>query len=359
MVGFDGFVDAIIQVVDKRYDSERFEAVATIERFGQKVLAAAGRSSNYELVVKTEKLGGNGPIMANALASLGLAVTYVGALGYPKRHHVFDGLAKRVECFSIAEAAHTDALEFADGKLMLGRMASLKDVSWQRIRQVIGADRFASIVARSGLIAMVNWTMLPMINGIWRGIIDELLSQVPQLGDGQTGGRQVFIDLADPEKRTAEDLRGALELCAAFQPYADVTLGLNLKESTQVAAVLGLDAPVDAEAAIESTAVAIREKLNIHIVVIHPRGNVAAATVVDGATRSVSFVGPLVAQPQLSTGAGDNFNAGFCVARLAGLPIDEALCVGTAASGYYVRHAASPTLNRLADFCDHLPEPED
>ena len=35
------------------------------------------------------KLGGNGPIMANALASLGLRVTYLGNLGYPNLHPVF------------------------------------------------------------------------------------------------------------------------------------------------------------------------------------------------------------------------------------------------------------------------------
>ena len=55
----------------------------TIGAIGQKILNASGQSSNYELVVKQRKLGGNGPIMANALACLGLDVTYLGNLGYP------------------------------------------------------------------------------------------------------------------------------------------------------------------------------------------------------------------------------------------------------------------------------------
>ena len=57
--------------------------IRTIDDLGAKISNAAGESSNYELVVKQMKLGGNGPIMANALASLGVAVTYVGNLGYP------------------------------------------------------------------------------------------------------------------------------------------------------------------------------------------------------------------------------------------------------------------------------------
>src|SRR5581483_1284024 len=70
VVGLDGFVDEIIAVVDKRQDNVRFDAVKTIGHLGAKINAAIGQSSNYELVVKQMKLGGNGPIMANALASM-------------------------------------------------------------------------------------------------------------------------------------------------------------------------------------------------------------------------------------------------------------------------------------------------
>src|SRR5205814_8262600 len=65
-VGLDGFVDEIIAVVDKRHDGGKFDPVKTIGHLGAKITAAAGESSNYELVVKQRKLGGNGPIMANA-----------------------------------------------------------------------------------------------------------------------------------------------------------------------------------------------------------------------------------------------------------------------------------------------------
>src|SRR5689334_8500444 len=84
MIGLDGFVDEIIAVVDKRRSLDDFDRIKTIDQFGKKILAAAGQSSNYELVVKQTKLGGNGPIMANALASAGLDVTYVGILGHPE-----------------------------------------------------------------------------------------------------------------------------------------------------------------------------------------------------------------------------------------------------------------------------------
>src|SRR4051794_38673228 len=71
-VGLDGFVDEIISVVDKRASHDQFDTVNTIDALAEKVRNAAGESSNYELVVKRMKLGGNGPIMSNALATLGV-----------------------------------------------------------------------------------------------------------------------------------------------------------------------------------------------------------------------------------------------------------------------------------------------
>src|SRR3954454_1171629 len=113
-IGLDGFVDEIISVVDKRKNHANYDAVRTIGDLGAKIASAAGESSNYELVVKQMKLGGNGPIMATALANLGLSVTYVGNLGYPNIHPVFADLAAKATVYSIGEPAHTDALEFDD-----------------------------------------------------------------------------------------------------------------------------------------------------------------------------------------------------------------------------------------------------
>ena len=141
LVGLDGFVDEIIAVVDNRYGPDKYEPVATIAALGAKILNAAGASSNYELVVKQRKLGGNGPIMANALASLGLDVTYVGSLGYPNVHPVFHDFAGRARVISIAEPGHTDALEFDDGKLMLGKHESLCDVNWESTSSSASAAR--------------------------------------------------------------------------------------------------------------------------------------------------------------------------------------------------------------------------
>src|SRR3954470_3454132 len=347
-LGLDGFVDEIIAVVDKRHDGGRYEPVRTIDGLARKMAAAAGQSSNYELVVKQRKLGGNGPIMANAPAAIGLAVTYIGTLGSPSLDPVFEPLSKRAKVISIGEPGHTDALEFDDGKLMLGKHESLQEVNWDNLVGRVGRDRLKELMDGSRLIAMVNWTMLPHMSRIWAKMLDEVIP------NPERHKRLLFIDLADPEKRTHGDILDALKLLQRFQDQVDVTLGLNLKESMEIADVLGLPGRTDPEAAIEENARAIRKELGLACVVIHPRRGAAAAT----ESESSTFAGPFVQQPKISTGAGDHFNAGFCLGRVLGFGLQESLCVGVATSGYYVRTAQSPTAAELATFIAELPPPQ-
>ncbi len=354
LIGFDGFVDAIIAVVDKRHDTDHYEPVHTLDKFGQRIVDSAGRSSNVELVTKLEKLGGNGPIMANAMATAGLPVTYIGNLGEGKLNPVFNDFAEMADVHSIAEPGHTDALEFDDGKLMLGKHASLRHVNQATIDKQIGRAAYVEIVRKAKFIGMVNWTMLTQLNTIWEALIEDVLPQMDN-------SRYVFIDLADPSKRTNEDLAEAMELTKRLNTQSKVVVGFNLSEATQVAKVLGVKVPLtdmEQKAAIEKIAQDLREALEVHCVCVHPREGAAAAINTDAGVQSAIFKGPFVSKPKLSTGAGDNFNAGFCLGLLAGLPIEQALCAGTGTSGFYVRNAHSPSLDELADFCDDLPDPE-
>jgi len=241
-------------------------------------------------------------------------------------------------------------VEFEDGKLMLGKNTTIPDMCIERVDQIIGAAEFARIIDRSKFIGMGNWTMLVYTNGVWRRLIDDVL---PMTGERKL----IFVDLADPEKRTTEDLLEGLNLPAAMQKHADVMLGVNFKESMQVAAALGIDAGESTDD-IEQTAKAVREKLDLHAVVVHPRESAAAAVKVNGNVESATMTGAFTKSPKLSTGAGDNFNAGFSFGMLAGTSVAGALCVGNASSGFYVRNARSATLAELADFLDDLPKPE-
>jgi sugar/nucleoside kinase (ribokinase family) len=344
-LGLDGFVDEIIHVVDKRESVDSFQRLPTIARFAERVAAASGKSTNFELVTSLTKLGGNGPIMANALASFGLRVTYLGCLGYPHIHPVFDGFARNAEVHSIAEPGHTDALEFEDGKLMLGKHGSLRDINWQNITSRFGREKFAAKLATSDLVGFVNWTMLPFMSEIWEAVLNELC---PDLSGPK---RKLFVDLADPEKRTRNDISRALEAVHRFDKYFDVILGLNEKEAYELGKVLGGAPKPDSPEGLAGLAAEIQRTLKISTVVVHPVK--FALAVQDGKPAIVE--GPLCPKPLITTGAGDHFNSGFCLGQLLGLDPTSSVLTGVTTSGYYVRTGKSPSVQDLVQMLRNWP----
>ena len=346
VIGFDGFVDNLMQVVDRRLAADQFEPVHTIAALGHRIVAAAGHSSNLELVSKTQKLGGNGPIFANALAVQGLSVTYIGNVGYPSVAGVFSDFAKRATVYGIAEPGVTDALEFDDGKLMLNKTEGLADVTWQNLVDRVGLDKLIAAYDEAHLLGMANWTSLGHMSDIWRKLLSEVMPKLSK----PAKRRRIFVDLADPAKRTNDDLADALTLLGAFQTHADVVLGLNANEAKRVADLLALgDFPGN-----RPRASAIRERLGLTAIVVHSRQGAAGVT----ADAVETIQGPFVRRPKITTGAGDHFNSGFCLGLSLDLGLVESLCCGVAVGGYYVSRGESPTLAQLADFIEHLPAPE-
>lgn len=344
-IGLDGFVDDILHVVDKRESAEKYSRLPTIAQLAERMAAAAGRSTNIELVSQLTKLGGNGPIMANALASFGLKLTYLGILGYPNLHPVFAQFAQRAEVHSIAEPGYTDALEFEDGKIMLGKHQSLKQMTWANITSRFGRDKFAQKFGSADLVGFVNWTMLTAMSDIWSAVLKEVCP-------GMKGPRRkLFIDLADPEKRTHEDIVRALELIAEFQKHFDVILGLNEKESLEVGKNLGLHTDNHSPEGLQKLCGEIHLRIRVDTIIVHP----TAYALASGPDGMALVQGPFTPKPKITTGAGDHFNSGFCLGKLLGLSTEQCLLTGVSTSGFYVRTAQSPTLPDLAGMLRNWP----
>ena len=344
-IGLDGFVDEIIHLVDVRHNAESFERIPSIAKFSERLAAAAGKSTNIEGVVQRVKLGGNGPIMANALCRFGVKVTYVGALGYPTLHPVFAEFAARAEVNSIAPPGFTDAYEFEDGKVLMGKTTQLGEITWENIQLRFGRKKFADRFCGSDLVGFVNWTMIPYMSDIWEALQNEICPA------DRGKRRKIFFDLADPEKRTETDLRRALKLIENFRAYFDVILGLNEKEAWEVGAVLGFGSEVRTRTALAQLVRDIRKTCGVDTLVVHPVSYALAVTGNDCAIVD----GPYIAKPLITTGAGDHFNAGFCLGKVLGFDDDMSVLVGVTTSGYYVRNAVSPRMTDLAEMLRNWP----
>jgi sugar/nucleoside kinase (ribokinase family) len=336
IAGFDGFVDSIIRVVNKRKSFDSYQPYDGISDFARAINAVAGKSGNFELVTERTKMGGNGTLMAAAMQEFNHKIDYIGALGYPDIEVEFLEFVKRCNsAHSLAAAARTDALEFDDGKLMLGKLQSLNKLDAASVLKEVGEDRLMTMVSRAELVIFNNWTMIPHMNSIMELFL-KYISQVPKKPD-------IFVDLADPAKRSDEDLMSVLELMKAFSEVTTVVLSLNARESEIVGELLGVAHPD-----IKQRAKAIQEASGISTILIHPLEGAAAFG--RHSKEAVWVDGPYTSKPVITTGAGDNFNAGFMNAWLADLPLTDCLTTGVFTSGFYVRKAASPDVEKLVEF---------
>lgn len=345
VLGFDGFVDEIIHVVDKRQDPKHYTRVKTISDFAKKIERAAGLSSNIEFVPIDTKLGGNGPIMCNALSKHKPSITYIGTLGYPSIHPVFQPLTENANVYSIESYGDTQAVEFNDGKLIVGKMNTLVNVNYEHLTSIISEVQLTSLLNNTDLFATVNWSMLPYMTDIWENLIAKVL---PNLSE-KSLKPIMFIDLADPEKREHQDIIYALNLLKQFKTKFRVILGLNEKEAYDTSVILGLFKENEIkEKSLKEVNQALYQYLDIDYVVVHP---VKCSSVVFNG-QYYQEDGPYIKEPKLTTGAGDNFNSGFVLGLLLGLSPDQALLTGMSTSGYYVRNAISPTYKDLIQFIE-------
>ncbi len=362
LVGFDGFVDSIIHVVDKRHSMahDDYERIHTIPEFAARCGAAANRSANIELVIVDTRFGGNGPLLSSALGSLGSPVTYIGAVSteddWKKVDPIYQPFAQKCErVIPLCPPGRTDALEFDDGKIMLGKPESVQRVTWERIKEVVGIEKLIEIIDGVSLISVVNWTLVGGVPGIWEGLCNDIF---PHLSNNHQ--RRIFIDLSDPAKRTDADIVTAMKLIQQLQTHLPVTLGLNLAESGRIAGVIGAEVYDDEHnrtltEMVPEAAMTIRDKLGLDCVVIHQHTGAGGA---DRSGDACWFSGPYTRKPRISTGAGDHFGGGFSFAQMAGLPLGESLAAACGVAGAYVRDAASPSRPRLIEFLRDLPVPE-
>ena len=266
LVGLDGFVDSIIRVVQKKTKSGDRTHYPSISSLAERIAAAAGKSTALELTIQTVKLGGNGPIMANALCSFDLPLTYIGAVGDVDGdgvHPVFQPMANACEVIVVAETAYTDALEFNDGKLMLQKMECLDNLSYDSIIACTGEEGLFNLFEKADAVALNHWSSIPHMTELWQRIQSDIC---PKLSERP---RHIFFDLADPQKRDSEDIADALQTLAKFQSWYDTSLGLNEKEGEHICGVLGLNPSGDTkEELMMARATAIRNALGIHSVVV-------------------------------------------------------------------------------------------
>ncbi len=341
VVGFDGFVDEMISVVAERMSLDNFSPVPDIATFGGLLSAAAGHSSLREIVITAVHPGGCAVNLGDGLAALGVPVDCYATLGEPAHPAFAETTSRFHRTVSWGrEPGRTLAFEFSDGKLMFSAVKQLADFTAEDISRRLADGGYLASCREAAIIALTDWTLYPHMTSVWRLLHREAYSKL---------GRRphFFIDLVDPSGRSSADILAMVETLPLLDSCGDVTLGLNGNEANILARLLGFDAAEEEEDTMR-LARELRDKIGISTAVIHKLKFAASA----GPGGAFSVQGPFCERPLKSTGAGDRFNAGYCLGLLAGGTSEDCLVIGSAVSGFFVRNARSPSRKEVTGFLE-------
>jgi len=340
-IGFDGFVDKIQKII-KIQTPENTEYFKQISDFGQLILDSAGKSAGIGISTIEVKLGGNGPLMANSLAAAGIQNYCVGAMGYPDLHPAFKHLNPNCKINSYAFPAETDALEFQDGKIMLNHSGVFRIVDWKLMKERLGMNFFIRSCTESKLIALVDWANLAHCTKIWEEFANEVHANIPN------SDRLFFFDLADPTKKGVDQLIEVFKIIGKYRKFGKVVLGLNENEALKVHAAFEYKAfeNQNKEYNLAQIGKKVFENIDVDWLFIHPTNRSL------GISKDSCFElpGKYISNPIISTGGGDNFNAGLCFGLLNNFSIEESMVYAMATSGAYVSMGYSPTVAEVLKY---------
>ena len=200
----------------------------------------------------------------------------------------------------------------------------------------------------SRIIAPLGWTMIPAMNSVWAGFETGVL---PRLDD--PSAHEFVVDLSDPAKRSEADLREALALLRRINAITPVTLGLNAAEAQRLRALHCGSAPgagTQTQEELAGLAAGLQGSLGVGRVAVHHHRSAALCEPGDCWSSSTAYM----PEPRTSTGAGDHFNAGLCLAFAHRVAPPTALLTAIAVSGLFVRTGQHPSIGDAIGFLDTL-----
>jgi hypothetical protein len=339
LIGFDGYIDRIVRLKKNQMDpSDFFEYIGD---FARHIQEQPGSSQDIAIKRISEKIGGNGPLMAESLAVKNVAVSCIGAFGYPEINSSFDELSKKAALFSVEQNAFTLALEFNDAKIMLAETETLDCIDWKKLVSVLGEEKLGALIQEVDIVGITNWSGLSKSNDILEGILGILSRSC------QGGKRLCFFDLADPSGKSREQFRDLFRLMEKLSPWFDIILGLNRKEAILV---YNHFFNCREKSFDETMAVKLADAIALKEVVIHGAGLAAVADKKNYRT----VQGITIQSPVILTGAGDNFNAGYCLGKLCGFDIISCLYLADISASLYVQQGFSADIDAIITYIEHF-----
>lgn len=340
MFGFDGYIDRVREVVAQRENPSSYTRMDDIKSLGSQILEAADaeRSILLEWAQTGTRTGGHVCHLSRATGRLGFEPVMVGMFGNPVRdqfRHEFEDY----EMVSLGEPGVTDAIEFADGKVMLTESGGMHSLDWDGLCDELGLEQLAALTDGTDALGLGYWGEIPGMESIFDGLRTELL---PRLRDPP---EHILLDPADISDRDHDQIRSGIASLRRLDDVVPVTVSANRFETAVLAKIVDSE---DENRSLTELALTAHDGIGVTRFVTH---SVEASVVVndDGVGRALV---PQIDNPVLTTSAGDHFNVGLLLGLLEGTDEAATAVLGNAVAGMFVRTGESPTMDALQSFLD-------
>lgn len=327
--GFDGYVDNVRRAGTNAGASDS-DRITTLSEFGEEIVTSAAADSSLSISWERhgQRTGGHVSHLSRAYQTLGFEPTLVGMCGDPVRD-IFEQEFEACTLYSLGDPGITDAIEFDDGKLMLMENGGAATLDWETIRSRVGVETLVDELEGAKLLGIGYWAVMPEMAEILDGLRETVF---PELS---APPEHVLLDPANIRELDREILESIVSATGRLADEVDVTVSANRYETKELAAALGGHTSDELEA---DAAVAF-DSLDVDRFVGHSVDE--SVVVSDDGTTSVR-VTP-VESPELTTSAGDHFNAGLSLGLVEGVPETAAVVLGNALAREFVRTGETPT----------------
>lgn len=280
------------------------------------------------------------PIYAAALSVMGVGCDCIGALGYPELQEKFRQLGNNITMTSVANAGRCTALEFDDGKVMLADNGGTNSIDFALLLKRVGEKRLMEWLENADAFALLNWSELPGMTSVWRGLLDVILP-----GTVFKQKKLMIIDISDCSRRSPDEIREMAAMVREFARYFKVVFSLNLNETLLICGAFN-----GGTGNAETAGRVVYDALGAQALIVHLRNGAYLHE-----ESGVAFIPTsMVESPRISTGGGDNFNAGLTYALLMGIGYVESVAVANAASMFYIANGRSASHKELLTYMSDI-----
>ncbi len=335
LLGCDGFVDEVYQIVDVRKSLSEFTPMDTMRHFGELVVQRSDGGLGLEIVPKRRCSGGFTPNTGRVAAFLGLQPTLVGLYGKQEIDPAFEELKDCSNLISLGDPAVTLVFEFLDGKILMSALKSVANLTWQDFVAFVGEDKLGDLFGGMDIVGLGYWSLTPDFDHFLKGFVTQYETSKPP--------RRMFFDFADIKKKSAESFFETLALIKQFNDSIPMTISLNEHEGAELLSRFGIEWKNE-PSAIASALTNVRKEAGIDELVVHTPNFAVASNAADGEGHAMQDFQKNVIR---TAGAGDSFNGGYLCASLGDLPLKERLVIANAATAFFVTHATAPSKEEL------------